>query len=132
MKDIQLRYLRRSQMNPELVLWIRHAERWHSMEMAGITCLTGATIIQTARVLIEQIGRPLELDTDGIWRMLLGIFPEKLQLYDAQSQIHQSSITGDYKIHTENSIFFELDGPCKALILPSSRGVTRSSNDVRS
>ncbi len=43
---------------------MRKGAQWHSMEMAGITCLTGATIIQMARALVEQIGRPLELDTD--------------------------------------------------------------------
>ena len=42
------------------------------MEMAGITCLAGATIIQMACALVEQIGRPLELDMDGIWCMLPG------------------------------------------------------------
>lgn len=55
---------------------MRKGARWHSMEMAGITCLTGATIIQMARQLVEQIGQPLELDTDGIWCMLPGVFPE--------------------------------------------------------
>ena len=39
----------------------------YSMEMAGIVCYTGAGIIKCARELIEQVGRPLELDTDGIW-----------------------------------------------------------------
>lgn len=53
--------------------------RWHSMEMAGITCLTGTTIIQMVRALVEQIGRPLELDTDGIWCMLPGVFPENFK-----------------------------------------------------
>jgi DNA polymerase elongation subunit (family B) len=33
--------------------------------MAGIVCLTGANIITKAREIVEQIGRPLELDTDG-------------------------------------------------------------------
>lgn len=28
---------------------MRKGARWHSMEMAGITCLTGASIIQMAR-----------------------------------------------------------------------------------
>lgn len=55
---------------------MRKGARWHSMEMAGITCLTGAKIIQMARQLVERIGRPLELDTDGIWCMLPGTFPE--------------------------------------------------------
>ena len=44
--------------------------------MAGVTCLTGARIIQMARQLVERIGRPLELDTDGIWCILPATFPE--------------------------------------------------------
>lgn len=124
---------------------MRKGARWHSMEMAGITCLTGATIIQLARQLVEQIGRPLELDTDGIWCMLPGVFPEnfKFQLANGKSigfsypctmlnhlvhakftnhQYHdRDPETGEYKIHSENSIFFELDGPYKAMILPSSK-----------
>ena len=124
---------------------MRKGARWHSMEMAGITCLTGATIIQMARQLVEQIGRPLELDTDGIWCMLPGIFPENFtfkvakgkpvafsypctmlnHLVHAQFTNHQyhelNTTTGQYKVHSENSIFFELDGPYKAMILPSSK-----------
>ena len=41
------------------------------MEMAGIVCYTGAGIIKCARELIEQIGRPLELDTGRIFFMKL-------------------------------------------------------------
>ena len=124
---------------------MRKGARWHSMEMAGITCLTGATIIQMARQLVEQIGRPLELDTDGIWCMLPSVFPEnfKFKLNNGKSipfsypctmlnhlvhakftnhQYHDyDPDTGDYKVHSENSIFFELDGPYKAMILPSSK-----------
>ncbi|KAF9527210.1 hypothetical protein CPB83DRAFT_425605 [Crepidotus variabilis] len=124
---------------------MRKGARWHSMEMAGITCLTGATIIQMARALVEQIGRPLELDTDGIWCMLPGVFPENFKfkldngksigfsypctmlnhlVYDkfTNHQYHDFDVeTGEYKIHSENSIFFELDGPYKAMILPSSK-----------
>lgn len=124
---------------------MRKGARWHSMEMAGITCLTGATIIQMARALVEQIGRPLELDTDGIWCMLPGVFPENFKfklkngktlffsypctmlnhLVHAQftnDQYHDlNPETGEYEIHSENSIFFELDGPYKAMILPSSK-----------
>lgn len=33
-------------------------------------CYTGANIIMKAREIIEQVGRPLELDTDG---KILGI-----------------------------------------------------------
>ncbi|KAF9240065.1 hypothetical protein BU15DRAFT_87792 [Melanogaster broomeanus] len=114
-------------------------------QMAGITCLTGATIIQMARALVEQIGRPLELDTDGIWCMLPGVFPENFKfelnngknigfsypctmlnhLVYAQFTNHQyhdlDAATGEYVIHSENSIFFELDGPYRAMILPSSK-----------
>ncbi|TFK24084.1 DNA polymerase epsilon catalytic subunit A [Coprinopsis marcescibilis] len=124
---------------------MRKGARWHSMEMAGITCLTGATIIQMARALVEQLGRPLELDTDGIWCMLPGVFPENFKfklksgkaigfsypctmlnhLVYAQFTNHQyhdlDPQTGEYAIHSENSIFFELDGPYKAMILPSSK-----------
>jgi len=124
---------------------MRKGARWHSMEMAGVTCLTGATIIQMARQLVEQIGRPLELDTDGIWCMLPGVFPEDFKfelkngktipftypcimlnhlVYDkfTNHQYHDlDPETGDYKVHSENSIFFELDGPYKAMILPSSK-----------
>jgi DNA polymerase epsilon subunit 1 len=46
------------------------------MEMAGITCYKGASIITRAREIVERIGRPLELDTDGIWCMLPASFPE--------------------------------------------------------
>ena len=124
---------------------MRKGARWHSMEMAGITCLTGATIIQMARALVEQIGRPLELDTDGIWCMLPGVFPENFKfklksgksigfsypctmlnhlVYDkfTNHQYHDlDPNTGEYVVHSENSIFFELDGPYKAMILPSSK-----------
>ena len=30
--------------------------RWYSMEMAGIVCYTGASIITRAREIVEQIG----------------------------------------------------------------------------
>ena len=125
---------------------MRKGARWYSMEMAGITCLTGASIIQMARQLVEQIGRPLELDTDGIWCMLPGVFPENFSfklkngktfgisypctmlnhLVHAQftnDQYHDllDKDSGMYDIRSENSIFFELDGPYKAMILPSSK-----------
>lgn len=44
--------------------------------MAGVVTYTGANIIQNARLLVEKIGKPLELDTDGIWCALPGSFPE--------------------------------------------------------
>ncbi|KAI9441331.1 hypothetical protein H4582DRAFT_2206338 [Lactarius indigo] len=104
---------------------MRKGARWHSMEMAGVTCLTGATIIQMARQLVEQIGRPLELDTDGIWCILPGVFPEnfKFQLRSGKSIgfSYPCTMLNHLVYDNENSIFFELDGPYKAMILPSSK-----------
>ncbi|KAI8443886.1 DNA polymerase epsilon subunit 1, partial [Phakopsora pachyrhizi] len=124
---------------------MRKGARWHSMEMAGITCLTGAKIIQMAREIIEEIGRPLELDTDGIWCMLPGIFPENFtfKLRNGKSfgisypcsmlnhLVHQKFTNHQYhelnpenrqyEVRSENSIFFELDGPYRAMILPASK-----------
>lgn len=34
---------------------MRRGARWHSMEMAGIVCHTGANIITRARELVEQV-----------------------------------------------------------------------------
>lgn len=122
---------------------MRKGARWYSMEMAGITCLTGATIIQMAKELVDRIGRPLELDTDGIWCMLPGSFPENFSfkckngksfgvsypctmlnyLVHERFTNHQyhDQVDGKYRVHSENSIFFELDGPYRAMILPSSK-----------
>lgn len=125
---------------------MRKGLRWYSMEMAGITCLTGAHIIQMARRLVERLGRPLELDTDGIWCILPASFPENftLELADGKTLVveypclmlnylvHQQftnhqyqdlvdPATYKYATHAENSIFFEVDGPYKAMILPTSK-----------
>jgi len=127
---------------------MRKGARWYSMEMAGIVCYTGAKIIMKARELIEQIGRPLELDTDGIWCVLPASFPENytiktnnpkkpkvtisypgavlnimLQDHNTNDQYHElvdkENLT--YEIRKENSIFFEVDGPYQAMILPASK-----------
>ncbi|KAI5921949.1 DNA polymerase family B [Camillea tinctor] len=125
---------------------MRKGSRWYSMEMAGVTCLTGATIIQLARTLVERLGRPLELDTDGIWCMLPATFPEnfsfklkngkkltisypcvmlnhlvhdKFTNHQYQTLVDQK--TFKYETHSDNSIFFEVDGPYKAMVLPTSK-----------
>ncbi|CAF9930622.1 MAG: DNA polymerase epsilon catalytic subunit [Gomphillus americanus] len=125
---------------------MRKGSRWYSMEMAGVTCLTGARIIQMARELVERIGRPLELDTDGIWCMLPATFPENVaftlksgkklpisypctmlnHLVHARYTNHQYQTlvnpkTFEYKTHSDNTIFFEVDGPYRAMILPTSK-----------
>ncbi|OWK14641.1 POLE [Cervus elaphus hippelaphus] len=118
---------------------MRKGARWYSMEMAGIVCFTGANIITQARELIEQIGRPLELDTDGIWCVLPNSFPENFVIKTTNVKkpkvtisypgamlnimvkelAEPSSLT--YVTRSENSIFFEVDGPYLAMILPASK-----------
>ncbi|KZF24567.1 DNA polymeras-like protein epsilon [Xylona heveae TC161] len=125
---------------------MRKGSRWYSMEMAGVTCLTGARIIQLARSLVERIGRPLELDTDGIWCILPGTFPENFaftlkngkklavsypcvmlnhlvheRFTNHQYQTLVDPVTFRYETHSDNTIFFEVDGPYKAMILPTSK-----------
>ena len=59
---------------------MRKGSRWFSMEIGGIICHTGSNIIKKARVIVNAIGRPLELDTDGIWAMLPSSFPDNLSI----------------------------------------------------
>lgn len=126
---------------------MRKGARWYSMEMAGIVCFTGSTIITRAKELIEKIGRPLELDTDGIWCILPATFPEnfvvkttdpkkKLTIsypcsmlnllvkdYYTNDQYHElvDSKLLKYEIRSENSVFFEVDGPYLAMVLPAAK-----------
>ncbi|KAK8243427.1 hypothetical protein HDK90DRAFT_430763 [Phyllosticta capitalensis] len=125
---------------------MRKGSRWYSLEMAGITCLTGARIIQLARSLVDRIGRPLELDTDGIWCILPATFPENFafktkngkkvaisypcvmlnhlvhdRFTNHQYQTLVDPATFRYETHSDNTIFFEVDGPYKAMILPTSK-----------
>lgn len=125
---------------------MRKGSRWYSMEMAGITCLTGATIIQMARQLVQRFGRPLEIDTDGIWCILPSSFPEDYEFKLSNGKtftgsypcsmvnylVHEKFTNSQYQtlidpekfkyeIKDDNSIFFEVDGPYKAMILPTSK-----------
>ncbi|KAK9473977.1 TCP-1/cpn60 chaperonin family-domain-containing protein [Dipodascopsis tothii] len=125
---------------------MRKGSRWYSMAMAGVTCLTGATIIQMARALVERLGKPLELDTDGIWCIFPAGFPENFRLQMAggkdlhvsypcmmlNHKVHgrftnrQYQSLADarafrYDVREENSIYFEVDGPYRAMILPTSK-----------
>ncbi|KAH0392099.1 DUF1744-domain-containing protein, partial [Aureobasidium melanogenum] len=125
---------------------MRKGSRWYSMEMAGVTCLTGARIIQMARQLVERIGRPLELDTDGIWCILPATFPENFafklkngkkiamsypcvmlnhRVHDGFTNHQYQELvdpqTFRYETHSDNTIFFEVDGPYRAMILPTSK-----------
>lgn len=125
---------------------MRKGSRWYSMEMAGVTCLTGATIIQMARALVDRLGKPLELDTDGIWCTFPKVFPGKYffkckngsKLFVSYPcamlnyKVHQKFTNHQYQTlvdpekfkyatNSENSIFFEVDGPYRAMILPTSK-----------
>ncbi|KAF2878625.1 hypothetical protein ILUMI_27547, partial [Ignelater luminosus] len=127
---------------------MRRGARWHSMEMAGIVCYTGANIIMRTREIIEQVGRPLELDTDGIWCILPASFPDNITILTTDEKKKKINIsypnavlnamvkehftndqyhdlvdpqTLEYIQKSENSIFFEVDGPYKAMVLPASK-----------
>eukprot|EP01018_Ginkgo_biloba_P017404 Gb_06608 [translate_table: standard] len=126
---------------------MRKGARWYSMQMAGVVTYTGAKIIQNARLLVEKIGKPLELDTDGIWCALPGSFPEN---FNFKTKDHKKKLTisypcvmlnvdvarnntndqyqtlddvvqRTYTTRSECSIEFEVDGPYKAMILPASK-----------
>ena len=124
---------------------MRKGARWRSMEMAGIVTKNGADLITQARILVEQIGRPLELDTDGIWCILPKSFPDvytfkthdgsKLKLEypcvmlnadvhdnftNHQYQTLKDPKKGLYENRSENSIFFEVDGPYRCMVIPAS------------
>ncbi|KAK4760568.1 hypothetical protein SAY87_005461 [Trapa incisa] len=132
--------------NPFYVDTVRRGARWYSMEMAGVVTYTGAKIIQNARLLVEKIGKPIELDTDGIWCALPGSFPENVTFKTKDSkkltisypcvmlnvdiarnntndqyQTLIDPIKKTYATHSECSIEFEVDGPYKAMILPASK-----------
>ncbi|KAL0586473.1 hypothetical protein ABG067_003860 [Albugo candida] len=130
---------------------MRKGARWHSMEMAGVVTHTGSQIIKQAREWIERIGRPLELDTDGIWCILPSSFPDTVQFQVVSSvqdslqspqtreisypcillnalveksfqnpQYHEQDENGLWKTRSECSIYFEIDGPYKCMVLPAS------------
>eukprot|EP00400_MALV-I_sp_L67-5_P001310 gene1310-583_t len=123
---------------------MRKGARWHSMKMAGIVTYTGSSLIKEARAFVDRVGLPLELDTDGIWCMLPESFPENFYLnvkgkkkelefpYPCSvmnvrvhekytNHQYQTRIEGNkFETKSENSIFFEIDGPYKAMLLPAS------------
>ncbi|KZC07383.1 PREDICTED: DNA polymerase epsilon catalytic subunit A [Dufourea novaeangliae] len=127
---------------------MRKGSRWFSMEMGGIVCYTGAHIIMKAREIIEQVGRPLELDTDGIWCVLPASFPDNVVVHTTHPKKSRLTISYPnailnfmvkdqftnaayhelvdrenltYKVRSENSIFFEVDGPYLAMVLPAAK-----------
>ena len=108
------------------------------MEMAGVVTHTGAKIIDKACQLVAQLGRPLELDTDGIWCTLPASFPENFKFKNKNGKDYKISypglmlnvlvaehntndqyqtlvdpVTRKYETTSEMSIEFEVDGPYK-------------------
>merc|ERR1719159_1266148 len=123
---------------------MRKGARWHSMKMAGIVTYTGSNLIREAREFCEQLGLPIELDTDGIWCCLPKSFPDtfdfktkdgkkcelaysntvlNVRVHDKYTN-HQyqdwNEDTKQWDYKSENSIFFEIDGPYKCMVLPAS------------
>ena len=125
---------------------MKKGARWYSMEMAAMVTHTGGNIIKDSRALIEQIGLPLELDTDGIWTCLPKGFPEEFQLklangkkaflsfpctmcnlliYEKYGNKQYQTLTDkktlSYEKRLEMSVFFEIDGPYKCMMIPASK-----------
>ena len=111
-----------------------------------MVCHIGSQIIMDSKKLVDKIGKPLELDTDGIWCLLPEGFPEffKLKFSDGTSakiefpcsvlnkRTHDkysnwqyqklvNKETLEYKQWKEMSIYFELDGPYRAMVIPAAR-----------
>ena len=70
---------------------MRRGARWYSMQMAAMVTHQGGSIIMDNRHLIEQLGIPLELDTDGIWCLLPKQFPENYKFTFTNAQINTFS-----------------------------------------
>jgi len=82
--------------------------------MAAITTYVGANIIKEARKLTESIGRPLELDTDGIWACFPGNFPEEFT----------------FKTNQEKRPKFEFSYPCSMLNILTHKLFANHSHQV--
>eukprot|EP00698_Gefionella_okellyi_P023680 TRINITY_DN8155_c0_g1_i1.p1 TRINITY_DN8155_c0_g1~~TRINITY_DN8155_c0_g1_i1.p1 ORF type:complete len:2256 (+),score=530.17 TRINITY_DN8155_c0_g1_i1:623-6769(+) len=127
---------------------MRKGARWYSMEMAGVVTHTGSNIIKEALQLVQDLGRPLELDTDGIWCTLPTTFPESFSLKLKGQAVPALTISypctmlnavthklfsndqyqqlvdkerHEYQTSKECSIFFEVDGPYLAMVLPAAK-----------
>ena len=123
---------------------MRRGARWYSMDMAAMVTNLGGNLIKAARQLVERVGRPLELDTDGIWCILPSSFPENFSfttssggkinfaypcvmlncmVHDKFTNHQYQDLVGqnEYVTHSECSIYFEVDGPYRCMVLPASQ-----------
>ncbi|KHN69707.1 DNA polymerase epsilon [Ordospora colligata OC4] len=117
---------------------MRKGSRWYSMEMAAIVCNVGGNVIRKAKEVVEMIGMSLELDTDGIWCVVpstlmstyvfrsgrkMSLLSSVLNYFVCKgftNEMYQELRDGEYVRRSENSIFFEIDGPYRAMLLPAS------------
>lgn len=106
------------------------------------------TVLAKLTTYIYISSRPLELDTDGIWCILPSSFPENFEMCSTNAKkprvtisypgamlnvMVQDHFTNEqyqelvdpenlvYEQRRENSIFFEVDGPYRSMILPASK-----------
>jgi DNA polymerase epsilon subunit 1 len=122
---------------------MRKGARWHSMEMAAMVTHIGSSIITESKNLVERIGKPLELDTDGIWCLLPEGFPESIPITFTNGKKinlsfpctmlnylvynkycndqYQEFVDGQYQSRKEMSIFFEVDGPYRCMVIPAAK-----------
>ena len=126
-------------------LWVRHEEGRRWRDAHGRNCgVDGCSIERRLGSWSRRWGPP-ELDTDGIWCMLPESFPENYVLTSSRRTVHKKvtffypcgmlnadvcQLTnhqmqtkngeGGYDISSECSIFFEVDGPYKCMVLPAS------------
>jgi DNA polymerase epsilon subunit 1 len=124
---------------------MKKGARWYSMEIAAMVTHTGGCIITESRQLFDLIGMPLELDTDGIWTLLPKGFPESYAfeltngkkitfdfpctmcnnlIYEKYgNDQYQTKRPGSlqYDIRNEMSVFFEIDGPYRCMLIPAAK-----------
>lgn len=83
---------------------MRKGARWYSMEMAAMVTYLGSNIISDSRNFIQgKIGKPLELDTDGIWMLLPEGFPEDVKINFKSGKVLKLS----YPCHILNHLIYE-------------------------
>ena len=83
---------------------MRKGARWYSMEMAAMVTHLGSNIISDSCNYVEgRIGKPLELDTDGIWMLLPKGFPEDVKVKFKSGR----SIKLSYPCHILNYLIYD-------------------------
>lgn len=126
---------------------MRRGSRWYSMQTAAMVTYIGSNIINDSKDFIEgRLGKPLELDTDGIWMLLPTGFPEDIKIkfkngksfnmsypcqilnhliYEKYANKQYQELVDqqnfEYVTKKEMTIAFEIDGPYKAMFIPGGK-----------